>query len=246
MRTPWKAAGVLLSAAVALSAAGALAGTSGSPFDFPLPRGSPAAAAVKALERLPEEQRWELRLLYRSYADLVSRKLDDGWRAGLLSGELIERPDDAGLPARQLEEALAKRERVLAGLEARLAKAAADPAQAQRLRRELAAVKREAASLRRRAARSKGTCLDWSDAVWAELSKLKPKHWSLRDEARQAPPRHTAALVCAPLGDDDLCLALDPWGRGQADAYEYGSWNSGSFEGRVPAEYFLHHLPEAE
>ena len=128
--------------------------------------------------------------------------------------------------------------------------------------REREAARLRLAALRGALARSKGTCLDWSDLVWAELGRLKPEHWSVRDRERTARPFHTAAVLCSPsvLEQDtacadstpgrcleagrQVCLVFDPWQRGQADVYEFGAWNRDLFAGRVPADFFLHELPE--
>lgn len=192
----------------------------------------------------PKPSLVELRRLYARYADVVQKRLEEGWRGGLLSGSLIESSGASELPARQLEEALKNRERELRLLEAESRKEGRTPAAEERLSLRLKAKKIELRALRRDAQQPKGTCLDWSDEVWADLSRLELEDWSLRDETRETSPRHTAAVACTPAEEPEVCLALDPWKRGEADVYEYHSWRRGSFEGRLPATFFLHQLPE--
>lgn len=181
------------------------------------PGEDPARNAVLAVTALPRQAQIELKRAYEAYGAAVQRRLDEGWRAGLLSGSLVENPEEPSRPVRQLEESLAKR------------LAESKPKEARDLRRQLS--------------RSKGLALDWSDAVWAELTALQLKSWSVSDIPRKAGPRHTAALLCTPPGESELCLAFDPWPNGRAQAYEFESWDSGSFAGRIPPQFFLHSLP---
>lgn len=206
----------------------------------------PAADAIKALSLLSRKELVQLRRLYERYSDLVSKRLDDDWRAGLESGELIEHPEEARLPVRQLEEAAVKRQAEFDALKKRRLQAV-DQAEAERLDAALAAKAAEVKRLRWQLSRAKGTCADWSDAVWAELLKVGDGSWDLRDATRSARPWHTAAVACAPAGVESptVCLALDPWKNGAPDVYDYLSWDQGSFEGKLPAEFLLHQLPEA-
>ncbi len=196
--------------------------------DLWTPRRSSIETVVIGLEARPREARYELGQLYWRYTELVNERLAQGWRAELLSGEIIEHQEEAILPIRQAEEALAKREAELKLLDGEA----------------LLAKDKEVKRARRRLKRSKGLSIDWSDAVWAELMKTPAGSWSISDLARTAQPRHTAAVVCTPPEKPELCLAFDPWTSGEANVYEFWSWDQGSFQTRIPPEYFLHHLPE--
>ena len=48
---------------------------------------------------------------------------------------------------------------------------------------------------------------------------------------------------CAAAGRT-VCLVFDPWQRGQADVHEFGDWSRDIYAGRIPADFFLHELPE--
>ena len=223
-------------------------------------REPPAVAAQAAVKALPAEAQVELFTLYARYNEVVSKRLEDGWRAGLLSDEGTKATQDDTLPARQLEEAIRNREAEVQTLTKRLENP--EPEAEARLRRELEAAQLRLAALRDALARSKGTCLDWSDLVWAELGRLKPEHWSVRDRERTERPFHTGAVLCSPPVSEEenpcsdsapgrcleagrqVCLVFDPWQRGQADIYEFGSWDRDLFASRVPADFFLHELPE--
>lgn len=206
-------------------------------------REDPAAGAQQRLKQEPEEAQTQLYLLYARYAETVSRRLEEGWRSGLLSGELVEQPEEAQLPARQLEEALRKRNRELRAMEGQI-KAAGSRREGEKLLDRLEEKKAALRPLLRIDARSKGTCRDWSDQVWADLNKLAPEDWSISDETREARPYHTAAVACTPKEDPELCLVFDPWETGEPAVYEYKAWNEGSFETRLTADFFLHQLPE--
>ena len=223
-------------------------------------REPPAIAAQAAVKTLPAEAQIELFTLYARYNDVVSKRMDEGWRAGLLSDEGTKASQDDMLPARQLEEAIRSRETAIKALTKRLEKPELETE--GRLRRELEAAQLRLAALRDALARSQGTCLDWSDLVWAELGRLKPEHWSVRDRERTVRPFHTGAALCSPPAPEpenacsdatpgrcleagrQVCLAFDPWQRGQADVYELGAWDRSPFAGRLPADFFLHELPE--
>jgi hypothetical protein len=206
----------------------------------------PAAEGIKALSLLPRSELAELKKLYDRYADVVAKRTAEGWRAGLESGDLIEHPQEARLPTRQLEEAAAKRSSELKRLSAERDKETSEP-RAARLDAAIAAKQAELKKLRKQLARSQGTCADWSDMVWADLLKVEVEGWDLRDTQRSARPWHTATVACSPAGapKPTVCLAFDPWRRGEPDVYEFFSWDDGSFEGRLPAEFFLHQLPES-
>jgi len=217
-------------------------------------REPPAVAAQAAVKALPDEAQVELFTLYARYNDVVSQRMDEGWRAGLIRDEGAKASQDDTLPARQLEAAIHGREAAIKTLTKRLE--TPDPAAEARLRRELEDAQLRLASLRRALARSKGNCLDWLDLVWAELGRLKPEQWSIRDRERTERPFHTGAVLCSPPSSDcpdsepgpcrQVCLVFDPWQRGQADVYEFGAWDRGNAFGRVPADFFLHELPEPE
>lgn len=195
-------------------------------------------AAQAAVKRLPAEAQTELFTLYARYSELVSDRVETGWRAGLISEQGVKATQDDSLPARQLEEAARGREAEIRTIEKKLEKP--DPATVEELRRRREAAGARLLALRGALARAKGTCLDWSDLVWAELSRRDPEHWTVDDRERAARPFHTGAVLCA----ETVCLVFDPWQRGQADVYEFKEWDRDVYAGRVPADFFLHDLPE--
>jgi hypothetical protein len=223
-------------------------------------REPPAAAAQAAVKALPAAAQLELFTLYARYNETVSKRMDDGWRAGLISDQGTKTSQDDTLPARQLEEAVSNREAEIKSLDKRLEKP--EPKTVTRLSRERESAQTRLAALRDALARDKGTCLDWSDLVWAEMSRLRPEHWSVRDRERGARPFHTGTVLCSPPASQEdgacsdsepgrcaaagrqVCLVFDPWQRGQADVYAFGAWDRDLFAGRVPADFFLHELPE--
>lgn len=235
---------LLLVAALSPLANAGIFDLTADPLNLPKRR-APSEDAVRAISRLPRPALFDLRKLYERYAEVVYKRVEDGWRAGLESGELIEHPEEARLPVRQLEEAAVKREAELKRLEAGVAKAATQ-AEREQLEDSVSAKASELKKLKKQLARSKGTCADWSDVVWAELSKVRAPDWDLRDASREARPWHTAAVACSPAGSQTptVCLAFDPWNTGSADVYDFDSWDQGSFDGRIAPEFFLHHLPE--
>ncbi|MDD5628433.1 MAG: hypothetical protein PHU21_05180 [Elusimicrobia bacterium] len=245
-----------LAAVLLLAASAVRGGETGLPG---LLREPPEVAAQAAVKALPAEAQIELFTLYARYNETVTQRGEEGWRAGLLSDEGTKVSQDDTLPARQLEESLRNREAEVRTLAQRLEKP--ENENEARLRRQYENAWKRAAALRSALARAKGTCLDWSDLVWAELGRLQPEYWSIQDRERAARPFHAAAVLCSPPADDEeafcsdadpegcaagrrVCLAFDPWQRGQADVYELGAWNKGLFAGRVPADFFLHDLPE--
>lgn len=213
---------------------------------YPLPpQGDPARFAIFKLEGLGLETRRELRALYLDYARLTRRLRDEGWEAGLLSGAVLEREEEPLLPARQLEEALKAKEADLRSLESGLDRAASRE-ELKDLKKEVKLKRREVRALARRASRPKGLGMDWSDAVWAELRKAEAAEWEVFDQVRRAPPRHSAAVLCAPPRRHEVCLAFDPWDGGEPAVFEYHAWHEGGFPSRLPPEYFLNALPLPE
>jgi hypothetical protein len=223
-------------------------------------RESPTVAAQAAVKALPQEAQLELFTLYARYNEAVSNRMDEGWRAGLIGDEDAKTSQDDTLPARQIEEAIRSREAAIKTLSKQMEKP--DPDSEARLHRDLESAQLRLASLRDALTRPKGTCRDWSDLVWAELGRLKPENWSVQDRERTARPFHTGAVLCSPPISEDMeacsdsapsrclgtesrvCLVFDPWQRGQADVYEFGSWDRDIYAARVPADFFLHDLPE--
>lgn len=206
----------------------------------------PADKALISLSTKPRDALVELRRLYDRYTALVESKREDaGWSYGLVSEELSSGDEDVIVPARQLEEAAKSRAAELAALKAKLAAGEQTLPQAalEDLRWQVEKKRREARAAARAAAREKGTCVDWSDLVWFTLRGLDLQDWSVQDTTRQAPPRHTAAVLCTPADSPELCLAFDPSITGEPDVYEFESWDKGSRAGRLPPEFFLHHLP---
>lgn len=206
--------------------------------------GLPAERAREAVDALPLEARLELRRMYMRYRDEVSNRLDQGWTPGLLNDSVIEDVDEPFQPARLLEEAVKNRRAFLVGLQTALPKISPDSPdyarQLQRIDDEKAAVARAQS----KNAREKGICRDWSDDVWFLLTKMDLDQWSVDDRRRDARPFHTAAVVCSPQDEPSVCLAFDPWSDGRPSVYAFQAWNSKEAGGRLPAEYFLHGLPE--
>ncbi|MBI5240899.1 MAG: hypothetical protein HY926_10540 [Elusimicrobia bacterium] len=197
-----------------------------------------SVAGPAAVKSLPAAAQTELFTLYARYNELVSAHMEEGWRAGLISDQGTKTTQDDTLPARQLAQAVRSREAEIRALDKKLEKP--DPRSVVRLRRERDAVQARILALRGALARPKGTCLDWSDLVWAELVRLDPEHWSVSDRERAARPFHTGAVLCA----GQICLVFDPWQRGQADVFEFREWDRDAYAGRIPADFFLHDLPE--
>jgi hypothetical protein len=225
--------------------------------------------AVTGINALPDDAQRQLFDLYQAYIAVVNKRKEQHWHSNLLSGEIIEHPDAAILPARQVEEAVKKREAEAKILQDQVKEErlnAKDPAPPEKqyplsdwlepqekgappksdAQLALKAKLKEIKKLKRVLSRSKGISLDWSDAVWAELVKVDAAAWTVTDQTRSAPPLHSAAVACSPADKPVVCLAFDPWRTGEPDAYEFGSWDDGSFKGKIPAEFLLHHLPDAE
>lgn len=225
-------------AAAACLALLAAPGRGGEPGLANLLREPGPVAAQAAVKALPAAAQTELFTLYARYNELVSEKMEAGWRPGLISDQGVKATQDDTLPARQLEDAARSREAEIRSLDKKLEKP--DLATAGRLRRQREAAQARLLALRGALARAKGTCLDWSDLVWAELVRMDPEHWSVADRERAARPFHTGAALCS----GSCCLVFDPWRRGQADAYELKEWDRDVHAGRIPADFFLHDLPE--
>jgi hypothetical protein len=206
--------------------------------------GAPALRTRDAVEALPLEARLELRRLYMKYRDQVASRVEQGWTPGLLSDAVIEDVDDPFQPARLLEDAEKNRRKFLADLQAAFAKMTPDsPGYARQMQR-IEDEKEVVARAHRKNGREKGICRDWSDDVWYLLTKMDPDHWSVDDRRRSARPFHSAAVACSPPEDPTVCLAFDPWTEGKPSVYAYRAWDAKDPGARLPAEYFLHGLPE--
>jgi hypothetical protein len=206
--------------------------------------GAPALRARDAVEALPLEARRELRRMYMRYREEVALRVEQGWTPGLLSDAVIEDVDDPFQPARLLEDAEKNRRKFLAEQKAALAKISPDSpeyaCQLQRIENQKEVVARAQA----KNAREKGICRDWSDDVWFLLTKMDLDHWTVDDRRRESRPFHTAAVACSPQEDPSVCLAFDPWIEGKPSVYAFSAWDAKEPGGRLPAEYFLHGLPE--
>jgi hypothetical protein len=67
-----------------------------SPSD--LLREPPAVAAEAMVKGQPLEAQAELFSLYARYVEIVTQRRDEGWHAGLLSGEIVETTSDNPRP----------------------------------------------------------------------------------------------------------------------------------------------------
>ncbi len=206
--------------------------------------GEPAQRARSAIDALPAGARVELRRMYMRYREVVGKKLEQGWKARLLSDAVIEAVDEPFQPARLLEDEERSRRQELAGLEAALAKASRDSPEFARLLQGIEDKKAEVERAAAKAGREKGICRDWSDVVWSTLTGMSLNDWTVDDRRRTARPFHTAAVVCAPDDEPTVCLAFDPWASGAPAVYAFQAWDAKDPGGRLPAEYFLHGLPE--
>jgi hypothetical protein len=206
--------------------------------------GVAAQRTREAIDALPAEARAELRKMFFKYQDQVARRLDEGWQSGLLNDAVIEDVDVPFQPARLLEDALKLRVRELADLEAETAAAQRGSRERDKLEEKVLGKKTALKNLRRKLAREKGICRDWSDDLWSLLTKMSLDQWSVDDRRRGAPPYHTAAVACAPQDAPIVCLAFDPWPDGKASVYAFAAWDERGPGGRIPANYFLHGLPE--
>lgn len=206
--------------------------------------GPPALRARAAIEALPVEARVELRKMFLRYREEVARRLEQGWEPGLLNDAVIEDVDEPFQPARLMEDAEKNRKKELTALEAALKKSDADAAEHGKRMAKLRDKQDDLDRLRRKLGREKGICRDWSDDVWSLLTKMNLDDWTVDDRRRTARPYHTAAVACAPIDEPTVCLAFDPWSEGQAQVYAFPAWDGHEPGGRVPADYFLHGLPE--
>lgn len=204
-----------------------------------------AQQARELVDALPAEARVELKKMYRRYKEVVARKLEAGWRTGVLSEAVIEDVDEPFQPARLVEGMIELRKKEVARIqEALKALSGDDPYADKRLRASLEAKRAELASLVSRNKREKGLCRDWSDLIWAEFSAMELEHWGVRDERRATRPYHTAAVACSPSDSPAVCLAFDPWEDGLPNVYAYGAWDESAPGGRFPVVYLIHGLPD--
>jgi hypothetical protein len=211
--------------------------------------GRSAGKARRMVENLPLEARVELRRMYRRYQDVVSTRLEQGWRPAVLDEADIAGEGDGEepfKPARLIEDMIGARRRDARELRARLEKLSPEDELPlyNRTRRLLNEKTAELQDLRAKAARGKGLSRDWSDLVWHELSSMELQSWSARDAVRKARPFHTGAVVCSPPEEQAVCLVFDPWAEGKADVFAFDAWNEGAQGGRFPREYMIHGLPE--
>jgi hypothetical protein len=204
-----------------------------------------AQKAREMVDALPAPARVELKKMYRRYKDVVARKLEAGWRTGVLSESVIADVDEPFQPARLVESMIELRKKEVANIEAALnALGSDDPYNDKRLRTALYNKRAELNGLVSRNKREKGLCRDWSDLIWSEFMSMDLSNWSARDERRTARPYHTAAIACSPTDSPTICLAFDPWEDGRPSVFVYGAWDESAPGGRFPAEYFLHGLPD--
>ncbi len=207
--------------------------------------GQRAQKAREAVDALPPEARVELKRMYRRYKDLVTKKLDAGWRTGVLSEAVIEDVDEPFQPARLVEGMIELRKKEVARIQDAVNKVASDdPYNDKRLRAQLDDKKAELADLISRDKREKGLCRDWSDLIWSEFVGMNLEYWAPRDERRGARPYHTGAVAGAPVDSPSVCLVFDPWADGRPSVFAFMAWDESAPGGRFPAEYFLHVLPD--
>jgi len=206
--------------------------------------GAAGARARDAVEALPVEARRELRRMYRRYRDQVALRVEQGWTPGMLSDAVIEDVDDPFQPARLLEDAETNRGKALADAQAALVKLAPDSRAYDRQQQLVQDEKDALARARRKNSREKGICRDWSDDVWFLLTKLDLQEWTVDDRRRGTRPFHSAAVACSPQEAPSVCLAFDPWSEGKPSVYAYVAWDAKEPGARLPADYFLHGLPE--
>lgn len=206
--------------------------------------GAPALRTKDAIEALPFDARLELRRMYMRYREEVAKRVEQGWEPALLSAAVIEDADDPFQSARLLEESEKNRRKFLTDLQAKLATMNRDDAEYGRQMRRIDTETEVVARAKKKNAREKGICRDWSDDVWFLLTQMNPDHWTVDDRRRTSRPFHTAAIACAPQEDPTVCLAFDPWSEGKASVYAFRAWDAQEPGARIPAEYFLHGLPE--
>ena len=215
----------------------------GAALDVDAP-GAPAQRAREAVDALSAGTRAELRRMYLRYRDEVARRRDQDWEAGLLNEAVIENEAESFQPARLLEEAENNRRKELKNLQAELAKAGDDTERHDRLLPRLEEKQFELDRAKSKASRAKGVCRDWSDDVWSSLTAMSLDQWTVDDRRRSTRKFHSAAVVCAPQNSPAVCLAFDPWAEGTPTVYAFTAWDAQEAGGRIPADYFLHGLPE--
>ena len=204
-----------------------------------------AQKAREIVESLPIEARVELKKMYRRYNDLVTRKLEEGWRTGFLSEAVIEEVDEPYQPPRLVDSLIVLRKKEEAKLQAALNAADPnDPYAVSPLKDALFKKRAEVSRLVSKSKRDRGLCRDWSDLVWSEFVAMELEHWNVRDERRATRPYHTAAVACAPYDSPEVCLAFDPWNDGRPSVFDYQAWDEKAPGGRFPAVFFLHGLPD--
>lgn len=206
--------------------------------------GAPALRAKDAIEALPLAARLELRRMYMRYKDEVTKRVEQGWTPALLSEAVIEDADEPFQSARLLEEAEKNRRKFLADMRAKLAALSPDDIEYGRQLRRIDAEKEVVDRAIKKNSREKGICRDWSDDVWSLLTQMNLDQWTVDDRRRTSRPFHTAAIACSPQEDPTVCLAFDPWTEGKASVYAFRAWDAQEPGARLPAEYFLHGLPE--
>lgn len=206
--------------------------------------GAPALRAKNAIEALPLEARLELRRMYMRYRDEVAKRVEQGWTPSLLSEAVIEDADDPFQSARLLEDAEKNRRKFLADLQAKLATLSRDDIEYGRQMRRIDNEKEVVERAIKKNSREKGICRDWSDDVWFLLTQMNLDQWTVDDRRRTSRPFHTAAIVCSPQDDPTVCLAFDPWAEGKPSVYAFNAWDAKEPGARLPAEYFIHGLPE--
>jgi hypothetical protein len=206
--------------------------------------GEPAQKARAAVDALPVEARLELRRMYFRYRDQIVKRQEQGWETGLLSDAVIENVDEPFQPARLLDDEKKNRRKELAELRATLAKTPGDSAGFGRLRRKIDDKSGELDRAEAKDERQKGICRDWSDDVWFTLTGMNLDAWSVDDRKRDTRPFHTGAVACSPQENPAVCLVFDPWASGKPAVYAFQAWDTQDPGGRLPADYFLHGLPE--
>jgi hypothetical protein len=206
--------------------------------------GLPALRARDAIETLPVEARTELRTMYLRYKEEVAARIEQGWTPGLLGDPVIEGVEDPFQPARLLQEAVDHRRDSIADHKAELAKTAEDSPDHFRLAGLIGMEEDALERARAKNSRGKGLCRDWSDDAWSALTVLGPARWTIDDRRRTARPFHSAAVACTPSEHSAVCLAFDPWAQGKPAVYAFDAWDAANPGGRIPADFFLHDLPE--
>ncbi len=196
------------------------------------PSKDPAGWAARQIRGLDEDSSEELFKLHRKYAALVKAKTAAGWQAGVYGAPVAQDPKPRP-PARQIAESLARAQAALKELQPRL-KSNPDKETRKAGRR----LRAEIARLKRLDRLDKGTGADWADAVWHELSRAKPAHWTVQEATRPKGLRHSAAALCQSEGERPLCLVFDPWRTAAPDVFLLDRWEEKPAEGPLPAELF--------